>query len=55
MGILRVHIDFDSDDRDASVARLDALGAMKVDGKEERGHWRTVMLDIEGTEFCVSG
>lgn len=51
----RLHIDFDSDHRESDVARLEALGATKVDDKEEWGHRWTVMHDIEGNEFCVSG
>jgi len=53
--LLRLHIDFDSDDRDADVARLEALGPTKVDDKEEWGHRWTVMHDIAGNECCVSG
>jgi len=39
---------------DAEVARLEALGATRVDGPtEEHGSRWVVMADPEGNEFCV--
>jgi predicted enzyme related to lactoylglutathione lyase len=45
----RVHLDFDSADREADVARLVALGAREV----SRDHHWVVMADPVGTTFCV--
>jgi predicted enzyme related to lactoylglutathione lyase len=45
----RVHFDIESDDVDAEVARLKALGATEVD----RIHSWVVMRDPAGTVFCV--
>ncbi len=51
----RLHIDFESVDPAAEVERLTQLGASKVAAKAEWGHEWTVMHDLEGNEFCVSG
>ena len=52
----RMHIDLaphTSDDRDAEIARLVALGARRVDvGQADDASW-TVLADPEGNEFCV--
>lgn len=51
----RVHLDLTtgSDDRDAEVERLLALGARRVDiGQTGTESW-TVLADPEGNEFCV--
>lgn len=52
----RLHLDLaphTSDDRDAEIARLEELGATRVDvGQGERASW-TVLADPEGNEFCV--
>lgn len=50
----RVHFDLrpQGTDRDAEVARLEALGATKVDIGQKDVSW-TVMADPEGNEFCV--
>ena len=51
----RLHLDLttDSDDRDAELERLLALGARRVDiGQTGTESW-TVLADPEGTEFCV--
>jgi len=52
----RLHLDFaphTSQDRDAEIARLEALGARRVDvGQSEESTW-TVLTDPEGNEFCV--
>ncbi|MET1002257.1 MAG: VOC family protein [Acidimicrobiia bacterium] len=48
----RVHLDLRPDDRDAEVARVEALGARRVDiGQGERS-W-VVLSDPEGNEFCI--
>lgn len=45
-----LHLDVDSDDRDAEVARLVALGASVV----ERFDAHTWLRDPEGNDFCVT-
>ena len=49
----RLHLDLYALDMDAEVRRLIGLGAQKVATREEEGVIWTVMLDIEGNEFCV--
>jgi hypothetical protein len=49
----RLHLDLVPDDRDAEVARLEALGAKRVDiGQTGEETW-VVLADPEGNEFCV--
>jgi len=51
----RVHLDLTttSDDRDAEIERLIALGARRVDiGQTGQESW-DVLADPEGNEFCV--
>ena len=49
----RVHLDLRPDDQGREVARLEALGAERVDvGQDESVTW-VVMADPEGNEFCV--
>ena len=50
----RVHIDVSPVDRtqDEEVARLEALGARRVDIGQGEQNW-VVMADPEGNEFCV--
>ncbi len=49
----RMHLDFEVADVEAEVARLEALGATRLDKMSEHGmHW-VVMNDPEGNEFCV--
>ena len=50
----RLHIDVNPTDRDQSeeVARLEALGATRVDVGQGEVSW-VVMADPEGNEFCV--
>jgi len=48
-GPARVHLDFHTDDLDAEVARLEALGAQRV---EKIKFW-WVMRDPAGLTFCV--
>ena len=50
----RVHVDWAAEDRDAEVARLEALGARRVERHDEFGISWTIMLDPEGNEFCVA-
>jgi hypothetical protein len=45
----RAHIDFESDDREADVARLTSLGATEL----SRSHHWVVMQDPAGVTFCV--
>jgi predicted enzyme related to lactoylglutathione lyase len=45
----RLHLDIETDDVDAEVARLEALGASEV---ERINSW-VVMKDPAGTVFCV--
>ncbi len=49
----RLHLDLRPDDQDAEVARLEGLGARRVDiGQGDSQTW-VVMADPEGNEFCV--
>ena len=50
----RLHLDFRSDDRDAEVERLLALGATRADVGQGEQSW-VVLADPEGNEFCVLG
>jgi predicted enzyme related to lactoylglutathione lyase len=49
----RMHLDLESDDVDAEVARLEALGATRWDHQTERGFDFWVLRDPWGNEFCV--
>jgi predicted enzyme related to lactoylglutathione lyase len=49
----RMHLDMESDDIDAEVQRLEALGATRWDHQQERGHDFWVLRDPWGNEFCV--
>lgn len=51
----RVHVDLVADDPAAEVERLVGLGANHVGDKNEWGHAWSVLTDVEGNEFCVSG
>ena len=48
----RLHLDLRPDDQDAEVARLESLGARRVDIGQGDVSW-VVMADPEGNEFCV--
>ena len=50
----RVHLDLNATDRDqeAEVARLEGLGATRVDIGQGEQSW-VVLADPEGNEFCV--
>lgn len=50
----RVHLDLGTDDRDADLARLVALGATRIADHDEWGIVWTVLADVEGNEFCVA-
>ena len=51
----RVHFDIEIADVEAEVARLQALGARRLEGetRSEHGTRWVVMSDPEGNEFCV--
>ena len=48
----RLHFDLRPDDQAAEVARVEALGARKVDIGQGDQTW-VVMADPEGNEFCI--
>lgn len=51
----RLHLDLRPDDQEAEIARLEALGAKRVEiGQSEDSEttW-AVMTDPEGNEFCI--
>jgi predicted enzyme related to lactoylglutathione lyase len=50
----RTHVDLHADDREVEVERLVALGAVRVEEKDEWGTRWTVMNDPEGNEFCIA-
>ena len=50
----RVHLDLYTDDREGEVARLESLGASRVEPwTYEPDHDHIVMRAPDGTEFCV--
>ncbi|AIY01518.1 hypothetical protein ART_1919 [Arthrobacter sp. PAMC 25486] len=49
----RLHLDLRPDDQAAEVARLEGLGATRVDIGQGDGVTWVVMADPEGNEFCV--
>lgn len=49
----RVHLDFVAEDQDAEVARLEALGARRVDVGQGPDVTFVVLADVEGNELCV--
>lgn len=49
----RMHIDLDTDNVEAEVKRLEALGAVRWDHQQERGFDFWVLQDPWGNEFCV--
>jgi hypothetical protein len=48
-----MHLDLETDDIEAEVQRLEALGATRYDHQQERGFDFWVMRDPWGNEFCV--
>ena len=49
----RMHLDLETDDVEAEVRRLEALGATRWDHQAERGYDFWVLRDPWGNEFCV--
>jgi predicted enzyme related to lactoylglutathione lyase len=49
----RMHLDIETDDVEAEVKRLEALGATRWDHQTERGYDFWVLRDPWGNEFCV--
>jgi Glyoxalase-like domain len=49
----RMHLDLETDDVEAEVRRLEALGATRYDHQQERGFDFWVLRDPWGNEFCV--
>jgi predicted enzyme related to lactoylglutathione lyase len=53
LGKERMHLDLETDDVEAEVRRLEALGATRWDHQQERGHDFWVLRDPWGNEFCI--
>lgn len=51
----RVHLDMETDDREADVRRLVDLGATVQAEHKNPGFAWTVLADPDGNEFCVGG
>jgi len=49
----RMHLDLETDDVEAEVKRLEALGASRWNHQAVRGYGYWVMRDPWGNEFCV--
>ena len=49
----RMHLDLETDDVEAEVQRLEALGATRWDHQQERGYNFWVLRDPWANEFCV--
>ena len=49
----RMHLDLETDDVEAEVRRLEALGATRWDHQQERGYEFWVLRDPWDNEFCV--
>lgn len=51
----RMHLDIHTADIDTEAARLEALGATRLEAEplHEHGHAWVLMADPEGNEFCV--
>ena len=50
----RSHLDMQTKDRPAEIARLAGLGATHVSDHDEWGVQWSVLLDPDGHEFCVA-
>jgi catechol 2,3-dioxygenase-like lactoylglutathione lyase family enzyme len=50
----RVHLDLRTEDREAEIERLIALGATRGETHDEYGVKWTVLQDPEGNELCVA-
>jgi Glyoxalase-like domain len=48
-----MHIDLETDNVEAEVERLEALGAVRWDHQQERGFDFWVLQDPWGNEFCI--
>lgn len=48
-----MHLDIETDDQEAEVRRLEALGATRYDHQQECGYDFWVLRDPWGNEFCV--
>jgi predicted enzyme related to lactoylglutathione lyase len=53
VGKERMHFDLETDDVEAEVQRLEALGATRWDHQQERGYDFWVLRDPWANEFCV--
>ncbi len=53
VGKERMHLDLETDNVEAEVRRLEALGATRWDHQAERGFDFWVLRDPWGNEFCV--
>lgn len=49
----RMHLDLETNDVEAEVKRIEALGATRWDHQQERGHDFWVLRDPWENEFCV--
>ncbi len=49
----RLHLDLRPDDAAAELARVESLGARRVDVGQGRDVTWTVLADPEGNEFCI--
>ena len=49
----RLHLDLYTPDREGEVARLEGLGATRLQWEYEEGDDYVVMADPDGNEFCV--
>lgn len=49
----RLHLDLYTQDREAEVARLEALGATRLPRNEDPSEDFVVLTDPDGNEFCV--
>ena len=49
----RIHLDLRPDDRDAEVARLESMGANRIDIGQTGDETWVVLADPEGNELCV--
>ena len=49
----RMHLDLETNDVEAEVHRIEALGATRRDHQQERGHDFWVLRDPWDNEFCI--
>ena len=51
----RMHLDIETPDVEGEAARLETLGARRLEGRARREHGSSwlIMADPEGNEFCV--